>query len=100
MNMMEGCNNLAIANNARTNFSLSPRYLETREDAEMEKKVPLHSVATAFAFFPPLHSLNHNSNKIKEARDDKGNGIMKQCTKGRIVAEGIKRVEGRNGKLR
>lgn len=30
-------------------FSLSPKYLETREEALTLKKVALHSVATAFA---------------------------------------------------
>ena len=49
INIIEGCNNLAIVNNARTSFSLSPTYLETSEDALIEKNVPLHSVVTAFA---------------------------------------------------
>ena len=33
----------------RTSFSESPRHLLTMEDADMLKKVVLHSVATAFA---------------------------------------------------
>ena len=49
MKIIEGCSNLAIENKARTSFSLSPTYLDTKEEALIEKKVPLHSEATAFA---------------------------------------------------
>ena len=34
---------------ARTSFSPSPTHLDVSDDAEMEKKVALLSVATAFA---------------------------------------------------
>lgn len=51
INIIEGCNNLAIVKSALTSFSLSPTYLETKEEALIEKKVPLHSVATALAIF-------------------------------------------------
>mmetsp|Transcript_10270 Transcript_10270/g.22796 ORF Transcript_10270/g.22796 Transcript_10270/m.22796 type:complete len:226 (-) Transcript_10270:650-1327(-) len=40
---------LATSNSTRTSFSLSPRHLETNVEADMLKKVVLHSVATAFA---------------------------------------------------
>mmetsp|Transcript_5386 Transcript_5386/g.13030 ORF Transcript_5386/g.13030 Transcript_5386/m.13030 type:complete len:228 (+) Transcript_5386:124-807(+) len=39
----------ASSNSTRTSFSESPRHLETMLDAEMLKKVVLHSVATALA---------------------------------------------------
>ena len=47
--MVEGWWNLANSNSTLTNFSESPLHLLTIEDADILKKVVLHSVATAFA---------------------------------------------------
>ena len=44
-----GCISYAKSNNVLTSFSLSPKYLLVNEDADILKKVHLHSVATAFA---------------------------------------------------
>ena len=49
MKTMEGCNSLATAKSARTNFSPSPTYLDMSEEAEMLKKVAVLSLATALA---------------------------------------------------
>jgi hypothetical protein len=47
--MTEGDYILATANKVFINFSLSPIHLETKLEADILKKVHLHSVATAFA---------------------------------------------------
>ncbi|KAG9966761.1 hypothetical protein KCU61_g608, partial [Aureobasidium melanogenum] len=47
--MMDGASAFAIANSARTSFSLSPRYLLVKLLAEIAKNVLLLSVATALA---------------------------------------------------
>jgi len=49
MKIIEGDSIAASANNVRINFSDSPIHLETKDDALIEKKVDLHSVATALA---------------------------------------------------
>lgn len=49
MNMTLGDWILAMANSVFISFSDSPIHLDTSELAEIEKKVHLHSVATAFA---------------------------------------------------
>mmetsp|Transcript_3097 Transcript_3097/g.6424 ORF Transcript_3097/g.6424 Transcript_3097/m.6424 type:complete len:360 (+) Transcript_3097:929-2008(+) len=49
MKMIEGLRSRAIENSVRTSLSLSPMNLATRSDALALKKVPLHSVAQAFA---------------------------------------------------
>jgi hypothetical protein len=47
--MVDGPWKRAISNRMRTSFSLSPRYLELRVEADTLKKVVWHSVATALA---------------------------------------------------
>lgn len=60
--MMLGCIALAIANNALTSFSLSPKNLEVNVEALIEKNVQLASVATALAniVFPFPGGPNNN----------------------------------------
>ncbi|KAH3666500.1 hypothetical protein OGAPHI_003496 [Ogataea philodendri] len=47
--IIDGASRLANWNSALTSFSDSPKYLEVKEDAEIEKKVDFDSVATARA---------------------------------------------------
>ena len=49
MNIIEGFFSLAIVNSYLMSFSDSPIHLLTKSDELMEKKVPSHSVAQAFA---------------------------------------------------
>ena len=49
MKMMEGCSSRAMANIARTSFSVSPTHFDVIADALMLKNVQLPSLATAFA---------------------------------------------------
>ena len=48
MNTTDGAFLLATSNSARTIFSLSPTYLEVRDEAEIEKNVAFDSEATAY----------------------------------------------------
>jgi hypothetical protein len=49
MKMIEGFYSLAILKSCLISFSLSPIHLETKSEELIEKKVPSHSVAQAFA---------------------------------------------------
>lgn len=49
MNMMDGLASRAILKSCLTNFSDSPNHLLTKSDELTAKKVPLASVAQAFA---------------------------------------------------